>query len=214
MPLRRRPQNLLLAAGASIVTFLIGEAIARIVWQPPPPETSIIDPDPVLGWSLRPGGRMHAVDSDRGLDFSVTVNSLGMRDRERTSARVAGTHRILVLGDSFVYGAGVEAEQRFTERLEREMGPDVELLNSGVGGWGTDQEYLFFVTRGLALRPDVVVLGVCLQNDVVNVLLTHALLATAPKPHCTVENGRVACQPPGPRPPLSRRRRLRAVLQH
>jgi hypothetical protein len=53
----------------------------------------------------------------RGRCYDVTYksNSLGMRDNE--IAKVARGHRVVVLGDSFVDGWGVDFGQRFTETL-------------------------------------------------------------------------------------------------
>jgi hypothetical protein len=213
MKLRPWLQNLLLVTGAVAAVGAGGEVVTRLLWHPTYAQ-SVVDPHPLLGWAPRPGGRMRVVMRDRGLDYGVVVNSLGLRDRERTLRPPPGSRRVLVLGDSFVYGLGVEAEDRFTDRLERACGPGVEVVNAGVEGWGTDQEYLYLVSQGLELRPDVVVLGVCALNDVVNVMLGHALFGSTPKPHCVLRDGCIACEPPGPRPVPSAARKVVAVLEH
>ena len=46
-------------------------------------------------------------------------NSKGYRDRERTLARPPGTRRVVSLGDSFAWGASVEFEDAYPQRLER-----------------------------------------------------------------------------------------------
>ena len=49
-------------------------------------------------------------------DVSYRANSYGARDKERT--RTSGAHRrVIVLGDSFVEGYGVKAEDRFSPSL-------------------------------------------------------------------------------------------------
>lgn len=62
---------------------------------------------------------------------------------------------MLVLGDSFGWGFGVEQDERFSEILERRH-PDWEIINASVSGYGTDQQFLYLRERGLKLRPDVV----------------------------------------------------------
>jgi hypothetical protein len=117
-------------------------------------------PDGRLGFSLHPGVRVRHVDQD----FSVTVkvNTLGMRGAERGPSKPPGTARILLLGDSFAFGWGVEQEETFGARLERllkeRVGP-IEVWSAAVPGWSTDQHYLYLRTRGLALNPDLVLLA-------------------------------------------------------
>ena len=42
------------------------------------------------------------------------------------------------------------------------------VINSGVSGWGTDQEYLFLKREGFKYSPDVVVLAFLIVNDIRN----------------------------------------------
>ncbi|MFH1135709.1 MAG: SGNH/GDSL hydrolase family protein [Pseudomonadota bacterium] len=81
-------------------------------------------------------------------DVAYHSNSRGMVDRERT-LKMSGAGRVVVLGDSFVEGFGVETEKRFTDILEQATG--VEHLNFGSSGsFGPLQEWLLY--RTLASR--------------------------------------------------------------
>jgi lysophospholipase L1-like esterase len=134
-------------------------------------------PDGRLGFSLRPGVRVRHVDRD----FSVTVavNGFGMRGPERGASKPAGTARILLLGDSFAFGWGVDQEEAFGARLERllteRVGP-VEVLSAAVPGWSTDQHFVYLRTRGLALRPDLILLATS-ENDLTDLSLNRLTLA-------------------------------------
>lgn len=104
----------------------------------------------------------------------LTINSLGMRDREYSVQKPRGTHRILVLGGSFTWGYGVADDEVFTEVLEAkfaEIGDArYEVLNTGVSGWSTDQELLFLIDEGFQYDPDIVVLSFNLmENPIYNV---------------------------------------------
>ena len=66
--------------------------------------------------------------------------------------------RIAAFGNSFVYGNEVEDEAAWPAVMEQ-MFPDVEVLNYGVGGYGTDQALLRYEREGADLRPHVVVIG-------------------------------------------------------
>ena len=213
MRLREWQKKALLCAASSALVLGVGEVVARLLWGPGS-EASVIRADPLCGWSLRPGSHLHSVDSDRGLDYHIEVNSVGLRDRERTRGKPAGLRRVLFVGDSMVFGTGIEMGARCSDRLESLLGPGVEVLNAGVGGWGTDQEYLWLCDRGFDFHPDVVVLGLCVANDILNNMLPHELFGTAPKPRFDLHDGRLVLEPASARPAPPVSQRLRRVLRH
>lgn len=101
----------------------------------------------------------------------LNTNSKHLRDREYSFAKPVGTKRILVLGDSFAWGYGVGDDEIFTEVLEERLVKQEstwEVLNTGVSGWGTDQQYLYFRSEGKRYEPDIVVVAFYLGNDPVN----------------------------------------------
>ena len=102
---------------------------------------------------------------------SVQTNSLGMRDREVPSSKGADEFRILILGDSVVFGYGVEFEDSIPYQLEHILNDKASgarryrTLNMGVPSYNTEQELIQLQQTGLALRPDLVVL-VFVRNDI------------------------------------------------
>jgi hypothetical protein len=130
--------------------------------------------DPNYGWRNRPGAR--GFFSTPEFRFEIQVNSLGHRGPETARAKPPGTFRILGLGDSFALGHGVDVDSCFLSVTERELerraamsgGGRIEVLNAGVGKWGTAQEYLYLTREGLGLEPDLVVLAFCVDNDFEN----------------------------------------------
>lgn len=96
--------------------------------------------------------------------FNVTYrsNSFGMRDAE--VAKEADGHRVVVLGDSFVEGWGVEYGERFTELIERDK--KVELLNFGTaGGFGSTQSFVLYKTLASKFSHTAVIFAVLPDND-------------------------------------------------
>jgi hypothetical protein len=91
----------------------------------------------------------------------VQNNSMGLRDAEFS---LDDKPTILFLGDSFVWGLDAEANERFTDLLKPRV-PDYKILAAGVSGYGTDQEYLLLQRLWPKVRPAVVVLIFCTQND-------------------------------------------------
>ena len=92
-------------------------------------------------------------------------NSLGLNDRD-WGPNTAGP-RILVLGDSYVEGAGVSRQERFCSRLEaglRKSRPDAHVLAGGRCGWNTQDEEQFLLRHGGDLAPDVVLVAYVLND--------------------------------------------------
>jgi hypothetical protein len=146
----------LTAAIASVAGLMIAEVALRLL------EPNANQPqrefDPYLGWRGRPDLRV--VLRERAFSIGIEQNSHGFRDLERSIERPAHVDRILCVGDSFTWGWGVEQEDIYTRRLERLLsaaGRPTEVLNAGVGGYGTDQELLYLRRAGLRFRPDIVI---------------------------------------------------------
>ncbi len=89
---------------------------------------------------------------------------------------------MIVLGDSIASGYGVSDEQTFPHLLEaRDNG--IAAGNLAVEGYGPGQELLVLRRDGLQQDPDVVVLAVCLRNDLVDSALPVALYdGVTPRP--------------------------------
>jgi lysophospholipase L1-like esterase len=117
--------------------------------------------DPVLGWAHQPG--QEAVFETPQFRTSVRINEKGLRDRSHSYTKQNANERILVLGDSFAWGYGVEESERFSQLLEKSM--DVEVIDAGVSGYSTDQELLWYQNEGIKYETDLVILELA-GNDV------------------------------------------------
>lgn len=118
--------------------------------------------DSLLGWA----GLEGVGNSFNWMDTShyVRQNRYGFRGSEHPFTRTDKS-RLLVLGDSFVWGFGVEDRDIFTSRLEEMAKNDWEIVNLGVSGYGTDQEYLLWHHLGRQWQPDKVLLVVTPWTD-------------------------------------------------
>jgi hypothetical protein len=65
----------------------------------------------------------------------------------------------MVVGDSFVFGQGVQQEDRLTEQLER-LEPHWRVDNMGMTGWGLDLMVRAIEQYGRKAKPDALVLTV------------------------------------------------------
>lgn len=97
-------------------------------------------------------------------DTHYSIGSLGFRDREYNITKPAGVFRILMLGDSYTEGYGVELNQSFSKVLEgmlnnNSLGAKYEVIDTGVGSYSPILEYVVLKYKGLALQPDMVILN-------------------------------------------------------
>lgn len=125
-------------------------------------------PDEVLGYRPAPDFEGRVVRAGE-YDTEFHTNAQGLRDGE-IGLREPGVPRVLVVGDSFVWGTGVGQSQAFPQVLETELGADGrrhEVLNGGVGGFGLDQYALWLERLLPTFRPDLVLVAVFLGNDMV-----------------------------------------------
>jgi len=204
--------NTILLVVTLLVIVLAAEIVLRVAYHP---ENlgSVIRYHPVLGWALDPNASLVSVDSQRKLHYRIDVNSLGMRERELSLDKTRGRYRVLVLGDSFVFGTGLDAGERFSDVLDHALPDEVEVINGGVPGWGTDQEVLFYESSLRRLRPDLVVLTFLGQNDVVNNGLRGPLIEVGTKPRFVCEGESLRLEPPAPPAKISFAAATRRVLR-
>lgn len=70
------------------------------------------------------------------------INELGYRDKDYTLDVMVNKKRVYVIGDSIVAGHGIEnVEDRFTNVLEKMLGPDYLVANVAINGWSTYEEH-------------------------------------------------------------------------
>ena len=163
--------NILLGLASLVVGLLVCEAL--LSWVQPQVSrrpAGVWQFDAELGWQHAPSSSGRLVTAH--YDVEYRINADGLRDRAYPRTAAAGTARILVFGDSFVEGWGVEVEESVSKQLEEALGAavadlEVEVINFGMAGYGTGQELLFFRRLGRLYQPDQVIL-VFYPNDLWN----------------------------------------------
>jgi lysophospholipase L1-like esterase len=97
-------------------------------------------------------------------ETKILSNTQGMREREYVLPKPAGLVRIILLGDSLVFGRGIQAGERmgiFLERYLKERKSaaelDVEVLHLAISGWNNQSECSYVRRQLSLLQPDLVV---------------------------------------------------------
>src|SRR5215468_3817662 len=153
----------LLVLGAIIVAILFAaELLLRVIDFSGPSRFELGEAfqfDPELGWVPVPNAATQQTSGNRTI--SVRHNSLGLRERELSDI---APDRFLFLGDSFTYGYDAEANERFSDLMQKAL-PRYGIVNAGVSGYGTDQQFLLMKRLWNEINPKHVVLTFCVDND-------------------------------------------------
>ena len=198
----RRPSRGLRAAivlTSTVLALASAEVALRLsppLWVVPYPPQSIRPG--LFEWFDRWGYRLHPSHTihDRypwGSDnhYTITANADGFRDRRELRAEDPRP-RVLVLGDSMVFGPAVEEGERVTELLEAAE-PGWRVDNLGMVGFGPDLMLRVLEDVGPATHPAVVVL-VLFSHDVYRVA-PEATGAGFPLPRYVLRDGALATVP-------------------
>ena len=144
-----------------LVLSALFEPVLR-VWQ----VQELFQLDDELIYSLRPNRERVAVNEE--FTEHASTNSVGLRD-DPIRARAEFDERIVVLGDSMIFGHGVDDNESFPNQLEavlRESNRNVDVINAGIKGYGTDGAYKLWTSRlaPLGLEPDLVIFAIYLND--------------------------------------------------
>ena len=169
-------RNLILVVMSTAIAFIAVEVLMGrffpVSYMSPP------EPMPADAWREL----IHRASSVPGLKYelvpgmekysqgvNIKINSHGMRDDEPLDGEAQLLCNILVLGDSYTFGFGVESEETYTNVLEDLLSNHttdqaVQALNMGVGGYSSRDESLVVKNKGMMWDPDLIVLGYVLND--------------------------------------------------
>src|SRR5215831_4280673 len=155
-------RGLLVVSLIVVATLFAAELLLRVIDVSGPIRSELGEGfqfDPELGWVPTPNAATQQTSGNRTI--SVRHNGLGLRERELGDIAPG---RFLFLGDSFTYGYDAEAGERFSDLLQKAL-PQYGMVNAGVSGYGTDQQFLLMKRLWNDVNPKYVVLTFCVDND-------------------------------------------------
>ncbi len=101
--------------------------------------------------------------------YKVRTNLEGFRDCEHNLDKTDGVFRIMVAGDSFTWGLGVDQDKTYPRLLQDKLNATIsghrfEIINNGKYGWCTEEEFSYFQKKGVDYRPDLLIIGYVLND--------------------------------------------------
>jgi len=144
-----------------LFALLIGEGIVRVV-NPQPTGPVLFQFHPELGAVPYPSqsGRRAIPDV---YSYTFSNNSVGWRHSPEPESIAPDARPVWFLGDSFMYGMGVDDDQTLASVYGKKTGSMV--INSGNPGQGTDFALFLLDRYGKQVNPSKVVIAY-FQNDV------------------------------------------------
>jgi hypothetical protein len=145
---------------------------------------------PSLGWSIKENGRKKLYQA----------NSSGIRsNKEYALTPPLGVRRISTFGDSFTHCDGVSNNETWQAIMES-YDSNMEVINFGVGGYGTDQAYLRYLEEGSQYKSQIVLIGFMTENINRNVNTYRPFYfpkTSMPftKPRFVIKNGKLSLIP-------------------
>ena len=161
--------NAALLMGSLIASVIIAEILLRIIGFS---YLNFQEYDNLVG--RKPWPNAEGWFQEEGKVY-IKINSDGWRGHEYSKKKHKNVLRIAVLGDSFTEAYQVALENTFWSILEQKLNcskafgnKNVEVLNFGVSGYGTDQEFLILKNHVWNYSPDIVLLAFYTGNDIRN----------------------------------------------
>ena len=158
--------------GSIVLTYLVVLIVARTyTWQAGIRDRdfryentiSMWQPDPVIGFTNQRNFSDYCFGT-----VHVSTDEHGFRGDDRIpQTRAPAETRIIGLGDSVMWGTCVNESDSFLGRLRTKLQANsrqVEVINAGVVGYSTLQEYLLLKNHLLQFSPDIVFVNFC-END-------------------------------------------------
>lgn len=148
-------------------TFIAVDLVAGVILvKPLSPELS---PDKIRHHKLVPNTDSRFEQPD--FSYVQHVNNLGIRGRDASFKKPAQHYRVLILGDSFTMGKGVEDDQTFSALLEVSLNrrkacgaTTFEVLNGGIDSYAPVLSYLQLSEDLAPLEVDLVLLDLDLSD--------------------------------------------------
>lgn len=157
--------KLSICLGSLLLSLLAAELVASAVHHHAFPFLNIFKADARFGVRLLPNAATRVRSRDGHLT-DISTNSLGFRGPEwPAGARSVDEERVLLLGDSQMFGYGVAFSEALPSQLERVLPGKVRVLDAAVPSWGPAESVLAISQLAPIHHPSTVLFVANAAND-------------------------------------------------
>lgn len=146
-------------------------------------QPGLVQRDPNLGWKLATNWKGDHKHHDYQVRYSTNIK--GERDVP-SSAYESGAPKVLIVGDSFTFGLGVNDEETFSYLLQQKTSQH-QVINAGVPGYSPEQAALRAIHLARLYQPEVIGFVLYLGNDLIDIGHEFAVQAPGGKPYMAID---------------------------
>ena len=122
---------------------------------------------PEYGWNLKKNYEFYYLTEDNHVVRRVT-NNMGFASNYDNNI-YSKKYKILIVGDSFTEGLGVDTEKSWPNQLQdiikNNLTKNIEIYNAAVAGYNLDQYYFRIRELDELIKPDLILLGFSSATD-------------------------------------------------
>lgn len=130
----------------------------------------LLNLEPLDTWNINPKNLNNVVFRTDEFDSKVTTNNLGLRELRQIEPLHPDIFRIIVIGDSYTFGWGVDDIDTYPYRTEQLLNNryalrNIQIINMSRAGAGL-KDYIKYIRKYASkLFPDLIVIGFLPGND-------------------------------------------------
>jgi len=110
-------------------------------------------------------------------DVYYKINKYGFRGPEVLPPDETSSKRVVILGDSYTFGWGVNEKNTYPYQLQQQLNKNnisLDVINSGYhAGYSPDSYYAALVEEYDYLKPDFIIVALCMNNDITDIGSNH-----------------------------------------
>lgn len=162
--------NIFLLFMSIIISLILGEILLRLLWKDLGNNLcGITIPDKILGYRFLPNSSKKIKGEMHDFETLININSAGFRSKYKGASEIINAKRILLFGDSEVFGVGVDEKNMLDVYMEKILNTDNEenyaVVNFGMPNISTLEEEHIFENEGNFYNPNIVVFLITVSND-------------------------------------------------
>ena len=156
LSLRRKITFILISAFVFFVVFVVAAEILILLIKPQPYQYPTLKFSEKYKKIYHPNSKIKHHYPPKTRYYST--NELGFRRSSCNLSVENNKPNIVLLGDSFTFGIGVNDGYEFGAIMGDKLKQDYNVLNLGIGGWGLTQEIRVFYEIAQSYNPEIAII--------------------------------------------------------